>query len=149
MSLGAGREDFFQSGNRCRIAATTKENAEKVLNALDSFGFGSIGVKKEDFLKGDQIIQLGYPPNRIDILTALKEVSFKDCYKERIVIELQGEKVNFIDLENLKQNKRATGRAQDIADAEHLENGVGKKKEGAVHRLKAKRQRSRDNERSR
>lgn len=108
---------------------STKENAEKVLTALDSFGFGSIGIKKEDFLKGDQIIQLGYPPNRIDILTTLKEVNFKDCYKERIVIELQGEKINFIDLKNLKQNKRATGRAQDIADAEHLENrGVGNKK---------------------
>ncbi len=97
------------------------ENADKVIKALEEFGFGSLGLKAEDFLEEDQVVQLGHPPNRIDILTALKKIKFEDCYKERIEIELQGVKLNFIDIENLKQNKRATGRPQDLADAENLE----------------------------
>ena len=97
------------------------ENADNIIKALEAFGFGSLGLKTEDFLEDDQIVQLGYPPNRIDILTTLKEIKFEDCYKERIEIEIQGVKINFIDLENLKQNKRATGRPQDLADAENLE----------------------------
>lgn len=97
------------------------ENADNILKALEEFGFGSLGLKAEDFLESDQIIQLGYPPNRIDILTALKEVKFEDCYKEKVGVEIQGLKINFIDLENLKHNKRATGRPQDLADAENLE----------------------------
>jgi hypothetical protein len=97
------------------------ENAENVINALEEFGFGSLGLKTDDFLESDQIIQLGYPPNRIDILTTLKEINFKDCFKAKIEIEIQGIKINFIDLENLKKNKLATGRPQDLADAENLE----------------------------
>jgi hypothetical protein len=97
------------------------ENANNVIQALDVFGFGSLGLKPEDFLESDQIIQLGYPPNRIDILMTLKEIKFEDCYNQRIEIQIQGIKTNFIDLENLKQNKRATGRPQDLADAENLE----------------------------
>lgn len=80
-----------------------------------------MGLKSGDFLESDQIIQLGYPPNRIDILTTLKDVNFEDCYKARAVVDIQGIKINFIDLENLKKNKRATGRPQDLADAENLE----------------------------
>jgi hypothetical protein len=97
------------------------ENADNVIKALEEFGFGSLGLKQEDFLESEQIIQLGYPPNRIDILTTLKQIKFQDCYKERVEVDIQGLKINFIDLENLKQNKRATGRPQDLADAENLE----------------------------
>jgi hypothetical protein len=97
------------------------ENADNVIKALEEFGFGSLGIKPDDFLEDDQIIQLGYPPNRIDILTTLKKIKFEDCFKERIEIEIEGVKINFIDLENLKRNKRATGRPQDLADAENLE----------------------------
>ena len=46
-----------------------RENADKVIKALEKFCFGSLDLKPDDFLEGDQIIQLGYPPNRIDILT--------------------------------------------------------------------------------
>ena len=97
------------------------ENADNVIKALEAFGFGSLGIKAEDFLEIDQIIQLGYPPNRIDILTTLKQVNFEDCYKEKVEVEIQGLKISFINLENLKQNKRATGRPQDLADADNLE----------------------------
>ena len=97
------------------------ENADKVLKALEKFGFGSLDLKVDDFLEDDQIIQLGYPPNRIDILTTLKDLNFEGCYNTRVEVEIQGLRINFIDIENLKRNKRATGRPQDLADAENLE----------------------------
>ena len=96
-------------------------NANNILNALKEFGFGSLGLKPDDFLESDQIIQLGYPPNRIDILTTLKDLKFEDCYKTKVEVEIQGLHIDFIDIENLKKNKRATGRPQDLADAENLE----------------------------
>jgi hypothetical protein len=97
------------------------DNANNILNALKEFGFGSLGLKPDDFLESDQIIQLGYPPNRIDILTSLKDLKFEDCYKTKVEVEIQGLHIDFIDIENLKKNKRATGRPQDLADAENLE----------------------------
>jgi hypothetical protein len=69
----------------------------------------------------DQIIQLGYPPSRIDILTTLPGVDFAGCYASRIGVEVDGVRVNFIDLDNLKKNKQASGRHQDLADLENLQ----------------------------
>ncbi len=99
----------------------TPENAGNILKALEQFGFGSLDLTQADFLEADQIIQLGYPPNRIDIMTSLKELTFKDCFKSRVQVQIGDVLVNFIDLENLKKNKRATGRLQDLADLENLE----------------------------
>jgi predicted nucleotidyltransferase len=97
------------------------QNATQMMKALEQFGFGTIGLTAEDFLEPDQIIQLGYPPNRIDILTTLPGVEFDECYPERVEVELEGVKITFIDLENLKKNKQASGRTQDLADLENLQ----------------------------
>jgi predicted nucleotidyltransferase len=99
----------------------TAENASNILKALEQFGFGSLGVKEADFTLPDQMLQLGYPPGRIDILTTLPGVEFSECYAARTVVEVDGVSVNFIDLESLKKNKKATGRHQDLADLENLE----------------------------
>jgi len=97
------------------------KNAKNLLNALDNFGFGSLDLKVEDFLTPGYVIQLGYPPNRIDLLTTIKGVEFETCYAERIQTIIDGIKINFIDLSNLKKNKKSTGRYQDLADLENLE----------------------------
>jgi predicted nucleotidyltransferase len=96
------------------------DNAANVIKALDEFGFSSLGLKAEDFLNAGEVIQLGYPPNRIDIVTAPDGVDFPTCYTARISVEIDGVMVNFIDIENLKQNKLASGRKQDLADIENL-----------------------------
>ena len=67
------------------------------------------------------MLQLGHPPGRIDILTTHPGVEFSECYAARMMAEIDGVSVNFIDLENLKKNKKATGRHQDLADLENLE----------------------------
>jgi len=97
-----------------------QENAANLLCALEQFGFGSLGLQIQDFLSPDQIIQLGYPPNRIDLLTSIDGVNFADCYSSRLEINIDNIIVNFIDLENLRNNKKASGRLQDLADLENL-----------------------------
>ena len=95
-------------------------NTKKLIKALKEFGFGSLDLRAEDFQEPNTIVQLGYPPNRIDLITSPKDVDFKICWKNRIKIEIEGTTINFIDLENLKKNKKATGRFQDLADLENL-----------------------------
>ncbi len=97
------------------------ENAARMVKALDQFGFASLGLKQSDFLVADQIIQLGYPPNRIDLITSLAGVTFDECFDKRLRVEIERVEVNFIDLDNLRKNKRSTGRLQDLADLEKLE----------------------------
>lgn len=99
----------------------TPENANRMVAALNDFGFGSLGLRAEDFLVLDQVIQLGYPPSRIDLFTSPPGVDFETCYNSRVQTVIDGVAVSFIDLENLKKSKRAAGRLQDLADLENLQ----------------------------
>ena len=63
---------------------------------------------------------MGNPPLRIDILNSIDGVGFAECYENRTVITIDGIEVNFISLKDLKKNKKASGRYQDLADLEHL-----------------------------
>jgi predicted nucleotidyltransferase len=96
------------------------ENAERVVKTLRDFGFESLGLGVSDFLEKDTIVQLGYAPNRIDLIMGIPGVEFEECYESRNEEEIEGVKLKFIDIENLKKAKRASGRPQDIADVENL-----------------------------
>ena len=96
-------------------------NAENVVRALNQFGFSSLELTPDDFLDPDMVIQLGHPPNRIDLIMSLEGVEFDSCYRARIEEEIEGIKLLFIDIENLKKNKKAVGRYQDLADLENLQ----------------------------
>ncbi|MFH1673949.1 MAG: hypothetical protein ABIF87_11080 [Pseudomonadota bacterium] len=98
-----------------------QENAINIVKALDQFGFGSLKLHAEDFMVSGQTIQLGYPPCRIDLITSLEGVDFQQCYASKVQVTIDDVMVNFIDLKNLKKNKKATGRLQDLADLENLE----------------------------
>lgn len=99
----------------------SNENSRALILAIEQFGMGSLGLKEEDFLLPDQVVQIGYPPDRIDILVSITGVDFSECYPNRIETILNGVKIHFIDLEHLRQNKKASGRLQDLADLEKLE----------------------------
>ena len=101
----------------------TEQNAERVWNAVVRFGapLESLGIAKEDLLHPDRIIQLGLPPNRIDLLTGITGVdSFEEAWNDRVEREVEGLVVAFLGREMLLKNKRATGRLQDLADVEAL-----------------------------
>ncbi len=95
-------------------------NADKILQVLKDFGFEYLDFKKEDFLIPDIVIQLGFSPNRIDIITGISGISFEEAYKNKIRSKIGSEKVYFISSPDLLKNKESTGRAKDIADAEIL-----------------------------
>jgi len=97
------------------------ENAQRLLRALNQFGFGSLGLKEADFIQPEQVIQLGYPPNRIDLLTSLPGVDFNAAFAESEEFTIESIRVRFIGLEALRQCKRAAGRTQDLADLENLD----------------------------
>ena len=97
------------------------ENADRIVAAIDAFGLGSLGLSAADFLDPDVVIQLGYEPNRIDLLTALTGVRFAEAYPKRNYVDLNGMRVPFIDRESLVMNKRALGRAHDLDDVKGLE----------------------------
>ena len=103
-------------------------NAVKILNVLNDFGFGSLGLKTEDFTKKNQVVQLGYPPLRIDILNSLSGVTFQEAYSNRINTQIKGITIWVIGLDEFRKNKLATGRKKDLGDLELLEKMKKKRK---------------------
>ena len=95
-------------------------NARRIVNALDQFGFGGLGLKEEDFTTPGQIIQLGAPPARIDIIISIRGVLWDEAEGGKIAGSCSGVPVYFIGREQFIANKQATGRQKDLADLESL-----------------------------
>jgi predicted nucleotidyltransferase len=96
-------------------------NGERIVEALHEFGFGSLDLSPADFEADDRVIQLGRAPNRVDLLTRLYGVEFAEAWSRRVAAHLDDVEVWIISRHDLIRNKRATGRTQDLADAEFLE----------------------------
>ena len=107
-----GDIDFFVDNS--------SKNISSLLQVLKKFGFAELDLTPNDFKGNDNIIQLGYEPVRIDIMTGISGVSFKQAYKNKVQGKLGDQPVNFISLKDLIANKKATDRTQDKADAELL-----------------------------
>jgi len=101
----------------------TPENAARVHEALRRFGAPLGELRVEDLSSPGVVFQLGVPPNRIDVLTAIDGVSFPEAWPERLETTYGGQRVSVISRRHLVMNKRATGRPQDLLDAETLERG--------------------------
>ena len=98
----------------------SQDNIRRLLGALQAFGFGSLALKVEDF-DSDTILQLGQPPRRIDILTAIDGVDFDACFERRESAVLGGVPLNVIGLTDFIANKKASGRLKDQVDLEALD----------------------------
>jgi hypothetical protein len=95
-------------------------NAQRILTALEAFGFASVGLTRHDFECPDQVVQLGVPPVRIDLITSITGVSWDEAWAGRIAGRYGDIAVPYIGREQFIANKRATGRTQDVADLEVL-----------------------------
>jgi hypothetical protein len=93
-------------------------NAKNIMRALDEFGFGSTGLKAADFEKEDKVIQLGFPPVRIDIMTSITGVSWEQARLGRVEGWFGDLTVPYIGRNEFILNKRALGRKKDLADLE-------------------------------
>ena len=99
----------------------TPGNSNRLLACLKEFGFGELGLRREDFEDPEMVVQLGYEPVRIDILSSLSGVETKKALRSRVRGQFGKQRAWFISLVDLIQSKRTTGRKQDEADVELLE----------------------------
>lgn len=97
------------------------ENAERVLTALSVFGAPLGDLNKDDLSKAGTIFQIGVPPLRIDLITAIDGVDFEEAWPDRFQTSFGGVPVFVISRHHLITNKRTAARLQDLADAERLE----------------------------
>ena len=98
----------------------TTENIVNLLKALEQFGFASVGLRQEDFLVEQAVIQLGFPPARIDLMVSISGVEFAGAYKSRLEVDLDDTRINVINRADFIRNKQATGRARDLIDLKEL-----------------------------
>ena len=96
------------------------ENSEKIVSALNDFGFKSLKLSEEDFCRKGRIIQLGYEPVRIDIITSIEGSRFKDVWKTKVIGTYGDEKAFFIGIDELIKNKQYSKRPQDKIDLDLL-----------------------------
>lgn len=98
-------------------------NAERVYRALAAFGapLAAFQVGAADFVTYDGVLQIGLPPRRIDILNRADGITFEEAVEEKASFDLEGHTIPVIGLAALLKNKRASARAQDLADVEALE----------------------------
>lgn len=103
------------------LVSQSKSNAIKLVELLREFGFTDSKFTPVDFAENDQVIQLGRPPNRIDLLTSLTGVTNEDAFAGKVAADIDGIPVFVLGKRELIQNKRAVGRPQDLADLAELE----------------------------
>jgi len=87
---------------------------------LNDFGFEGLDLSEGDFAAPGTIVQLGYEPIRVDIITSIPGVSFQQVWENRIIGQYGKEEVFFIGLNELIESKEQAGRTQDMADLEIL-----------------------------
>jgi predicted nucleotidyltransferase len=97
------------------------ENAARMGLVLRTFGFVNTGSVEQSLTEAGKIIQLGRPPNRIDLLTYISGVTFDEALLDSTEVEIEGVPVRMIGLESLLTNKRASNRPKDLADVSQLE----------------------------
>lgn len=95
-------------------------NGRKIVHALEEFGFEALELSAEVFAEEGKIIQLGYEPIRIDLLTAIDGVTFEKVWRNKIKGEYGDERAYFIGLEELIKNKHTAKRKQDKMDIDIL-----------------------------
>ena len=98
----------------------TPANAARIIEALNSFGFGSLGLKADDFRKPEHVVQLGVPPVRIDLITSITGVSWEHADAGKLSGTYGGVDVHYLGRDQYVRNKRAMGGKKDLADLEAL-----------------------------
>ena len=96
------------------------ENAERLARVFAAFGFAETAALTAIFSEPGSMLQLGLPPNRIDVLSRISGIEFAEAWVGRITANLDGLSVTLIGAEELLRNKRASGRPKDLADVDEI-----------------------------
>jgi hypothetical protein len=104
------------------------DNADRLLKTIREFGLGTLDLEKEDLLNPDNVIHLGYEPNRIDLIVQVDGLDFETSFVQKQAVNFEGLDINFIHFDDLIKNKLATGRMKDKVDVKTLQRKQNKKK---------------------
>jgi phosphoadenosine phosphosulfate reductase len=98
----------------------SEENADRIVTALRNFGFDVPTLDRSMFLRPDRVVRMGVEPACLELLTGVSGVEFEDAFKNRVFVDVDGLKLPIIGLDDLRRNKKASGRHQDLQDLEKL-----------------------------
>jgi hypothetical protein len=98
----------------------TPDTCTKLLQALDDFGFGSLGLSLDELIKPGMMLQFGVPPFRIDVISSVSGLIFSDCYPKRVHADIFGIRLPVIDIRSMIANKIASNRPKDRVDVTTL-----------------------------
>ncbi len=99
---------------------SSQENAERVVAVLAEFGLSGPEISTRMITDRKQIIRMGFEPMRLELFTTIPAIEFNDCYPRRELVKIGKFSIPFIGLEDLKINKKASGRPKDLQDIEEL-----------------------------
>lgn len=98
----------------------SQQNARKLLKCIEEFGFTNTGLKVQTLTELNKVFRMGYPPLRIEVLTGISGLEFNTAYKNKVFFKVEDLEIPTISLEDLKTNKKASGRSKDKDDLENL-----------------------------
>lgn len=102
------------------VGVKAQDNVDKLINSLKEFGIHIEEKSASLFCKNGQMLRIGFPPVRLEILSEVSGVEFDNCYKNCITTTVDDMEIKLISLEDLKKNKKASGRHKDLDDLENL-----------------------------
>ena len=95
-------------------------NAKKLSLVLQDFGFSSDNANEDLFLNENKVLQFGIVPHRIDIMMSIAGLEFEPCYANRIIDSYDDITFSMLSFEDLKTNKKASGRLKDLTDLDYF-----------------------------
>ena len=108
------------TGNIDIFVGLSSENAARLVDVFNEFGFASLSLKAIDFLEPDTVVEVGREPMKIQVLKGIDGVTFDQCRSDRMIVNISGLEVPFIGFESLLANKTASPRSKDRIDLEEL-----------------------------
>lgn len=103
------------------LIRTTDDNVDRVVEALRRFGAPDAAIDRKALTTPGMVVQIGVAPRRIDLLTQITGVASQRVFASATPVDVEGIRIPVIGLDELILNKRATGRPQDLIDADRLE----------------------------
>jgi hypothetical protein len=98
----------------------SRENANKIISAINNFGYAGLDLSIEELIKDNMVFQLGVEPNRIDMITDVDGLTYDEAEKNKKEVLIEDVETYMISLADLKKNKKASGRHKDLEDIENL-----------------------------
>ena len=113
---------FRTTGDVDILVRPSAENAERLLTVMNRYGYTDGEFELDDFTRIPSYLSFSRHDGYIDLMTFTQGVTFDECYQNRLILDIHGTAVSFINLRELIKNKRAVGRPQDLLDIENLPN---------------------------